>query len=157
LNIYRNDSKDFWNSDGIQILSPSKTLVNKANESGEYNHLSYVLMINYKGYRVLLGGDATIEAWSEIYEELGASALKANLFLAPHHGSKYNVNKDVFTHIAPDYVVASVIKKVDYDYDYYSKLASKEVLSTKYYGNISFHINDFGNVENIYVEKNADK
>ena len=157
LNVYRNESKDFWNTDNIQILSPSKSLVNKANETGEYNHLSYVLMINYKGYKILIGGDATIEAWDEIYEEVGAGVLKANLFLAPHHGSTHSVNKDVFKHIAPEYVVVSVIRKVEYDRDYYASLAKKGVLSTKHYGNIGFYINDLGKIEKITVEKNADK
>lgn len=157
LFLYRNGTGDYWNGDGIKILSPSKSLVKKANESGEYNHLSYVLSVNYNGYKILIGGDATIAAWNEIEEELGSSILKADLFLAPHHGSKHNINKEVFKHIDPDYVVVSVIRGVDYDYNYYSTLAKKRVLSTKYYGNITFHINNKGNVENIYVEKNGDK
>ncbi|KAA6321187.1 hypothetical protein EZS27_029136 [termite gut metagenome] len=157
LFLHRNDSGEYWNTDNIRILSPSSTLIKKGNETGEYNHLSYVLMINYKGCKILLGGDTTIEAWDEIYKELGADALKANIFLAPHHGSKYNVNRDVFKYINPDYVVASVICKVDYDYNYYSELANQKVLSTKYYGNINFDISDKGLIENIYVEKNAGK
>jgi beta-lactamase superfamily II metal-dependent hydrolase len=75
--------------------------------------------------------------------------------LAPHHGSTYNVNKEVFQHIDPKYVVVSVIKNVDYDYAYYSTLAKTQVLSTKHFGNISFHIDDKGKIEKIYVEKNA--
>jgi competence protein ComEC len=157
LFLYRNGTGDYWNSDGIKILSPSKTLVKKANDSGEYNHLSYVLSVNYNGYKILFGGDATVAAWNDIKDNVNAEDLKANLFLAPHHGSTHNVNKDVFDIIDPDYVVASVIKKVDYDYAYYSGLANKQVLSTKHYGNISFHINDQGKVEHIYVEKNAGK
>jgi hypothetical protein len=49
----------------------------------------------------------------------------------------------------------SVIKNVDYDYAYYSTLAKTQVLSTKHFGNISFHIDDKGKIEKIYVEKNA--
>ncbi|MDX2245694.1 MAG: MBL fold metallo-hydrolase [Bacteroidia bacterium] len=156
LFLYRNSSADFWNTDNIQILSPSKSLVKLANEKGEYNHLSYVLMIEYKGVKILLGGDATIEAWNEIYEECGKSALKADIFLAPHHGSKHNVNDDVFQHIKPDWVIASVLKGVDYDYQYYNKLAKNKALSTKHYGNISIEIKDDGNYQ-VYVAKNADK
>jgi beta-lactamase superfamily II metal-dependent hydrolase len=155
LNLYRNGSGDYWNSDNIKILSPSKALVKKANDSGEYNHLSYVIAINYNGTKILLGGDATIAAWNEIFEEIGKDALKADIFLAPHHGSTYNVNKEVFQHIDPKYVVVSVIKNVDYDYAYYSTLAKTQVLSTKHFGNISFHIDDKGKIEKIYVEKNA--
>jgi competence protein ComEC len=155
LKLYRNGTGDFWNSDNIKILSPSHTLVKKANETGIYNHSSYVISINYNGTKILLGGDATIEAWSEIYEELGAEALKADIFLAPHHGSKYNVNKEVFKHIAPTYIVVSVINKVEYDYASYSALTKHSVLSTKHYGNISFHIADTRKIEKIFVERNA--
>jgi len=157
LSLYRNSTGDYWNEDGIKILSPSKSLVEKANDSGEYNHLSYVLSINYNGYKILLGGDATVAAWNNIYANVDTKDLKADLFLAPHHGSKHNVNKDVFKAIDPDYVVVSVIRKVDYDYDYYSRLAKKEVLSTKHYGTISFHINKKGKIKQIIVEKNAEK
>lgn len=156
INLYRNSNGDYWNSDNIKILSPSKALVKKANDSGEYNHLSYVISINYNGTKILLGGDATIAAWDEILAELGEDELKADIFLAPHHGSSYNVNKEVFKHIAPKHVVVSVIKGVDYDYTYYNTLAKNKVLSTKHYGNISFHIDDNGKIEHIYVEKNAD-
>jgi beta-lactamase superfamily II metal-dependent hydrolase len=156
LFLYRNSNGDYWNSDNIKILSPSKALVKKANESGIYNHLSYVISINYKGTKILLGGDATIAAWDEILEELGKEELKADIFLAPHHGSKYNVNKEVFKHIDPKHVVVSVIKGVDYDYEYYNTLAKNKVISTKHYGNISFHIANNGKIEHIYVEKNAD-
>ena len=156
LNLYRNSIGNYWNSDNIKILSPSKALVKKANEGGEYNHLSYVISINFNGTKILLGGDATTEAWDEILSELGEDELKADIFLAPHHGSKYNVNKNVFNHIEPKYEVVSVIKSVDYDYDYYNTLARKQVLSTKHNGNITFHVNDNGKIENIYLEKNID-
>lgn len=157
LFLYRNGSGDYWNGDGIKILSPSKSLVKKANETGEYNHLSYVLSINYNGFKILTGGDATVAAWDDIRENISKEDLKADLFLAPHHGSTHNVNKEVFEDIDPEYIVISVIRKVDYDYAYYSGLANKKILTTKHYGTISFHINDQGKIEHIYVAKNAGK
>jgi len=157
LKILRNESKDFWNKDNITVLSPSKELIELSNnaaetDSNKYNHLSYVLRIDYAGIKVLFGGDATIEVWDNILEKCGKEALKADIFLAPHHGSKNNVNEDVFKHIAPDYVIVSVDQGVKYDYDYYSKFAKENVLSTKYYGNIVLTINNDGKYE-INVEK----
>jgi beta-lactamase superfamily II metal-dependent hydrolase len=46
----------------------------------------------------------------------GAAVLKADVFVAPHHGSKYNVNQTVFKDIASDFVIVSVPNGVDYDY-----------------------------------------
>ncbi len=115
-------------------MSPSASLVKLANDKEEYNHLSYVLRIEYAGVKVILGGDASKEAWDEIYKHYKDEFLKADVFLAPHHGSATNVHKDAFEAIDPDYVIGSVAEGVDYDYDYYSKLAKKKALSTKYYG-----------------------
>lgn len=155
LFLYQNsESECCWTQDGITILSPTEKLVELANETGEYNHLSYVLMVTYSNLRVLIGGDATIEAWDEIFEKFGVDGLRANIFLAPHHGSKNNINKDVFENINPDYVIVSVAEGVDYDYNYYNKLAKKSVLSTKYYGTITLEIRPNGKYQ-IFVERNA--
>jgi competence protein ComEC len=146
-----------WTQDNIKILSPSSSLVKLANESGDYHHLSYVLMTEHSGFKVLFGGDASIEAWDDILEKLGPESLKANIFVAPHHGSKNNVHKEAFKAVDPDYVIVSVMEGKDYDYDTYKNLAKKEVLSTKYYGTIRFEINDDGKISKIFVERNADK
>lgn len=155
LQLYRGATSDCcWTQDNISILSPSSSLVKLANEEEEYNHLSYVLRVEYAGVKVILGGDASKEAWDEIYKHYKGEFLKADVFLAPHHGSTYNVHKDAFETIEPDYVIVSVAEGVDYDYDYYKGLANKMVLSTKYYGTIRLEIKDDGNYS-LYVEKNA--
>ena len=157
LQLHRDDTAECcWTQDGITILSPSPSLVRLANESEEYNHLSYVLRIEYAGVKVILGGDASKEAWDEIYKHYKNDFLKADILLAPHHGSSKNIHKDAFNAIAPDYVFVSVAEGVDYDYKYYGGLAKKEVLSTKYYGTIRVEIKDDGKYLPIIVEKNAD-
>ncbi len=141
-----------WVQDKIRILSPTDKLVKLANETDEYNHLSYVLRVEHAGKILLLGGDATSEAWDEIYDTCGAGPLAADIFLAPHHGSASNVNKDVFEHISPDYVIVSVARGVDYDYDFYNGLAKEKVLSTKAYGTMRVEIKDEGTYT-IYPER----
>jgi len=155
LQLYRDATSECcWTQDGISILSPSASLVKLAHDKEEYNHLSYVLRIEYAGVKVILGGDASKEAWDEIYKHYKDEFLKADVFLAPHHGSADNVHEDAFKAIDPDYVIVSVAEGVDYDYDYYSELAKKKALSTKYYGTMRLEIKDDGNYE-IYVERNA--
>lgn len=159
LKISRKESKDFWNKDNITVLSPSSDLIKLSKEaadtdSDKYNHLSYVFMVNYCGVRILFGGDATIAAWDSILKNCGKESLKADIFLAPHHGSKNNFNEEVFKHIAPDYVVVSVDRGVEYDYKSYEALAKKLVLSTKHYGTIKFTIEKNGTYK-ITVDKNA--
>lgn len=132
--------KSYWKEDRIKILSPSAELIKHANKTEEYNHGSYVLMIEHEGIRVLLGGDATKEAWREILKNHGKAALKADVFLAPHHGSPDNVEMDVFKHIAPQYVVVSDHRGHSYDYSSYNSLAPEKVYSTKHYGNIELTV-----------------
>ena len=109
LTLRRSETSDCcWVEDGIEILSPSTEMEKLAEEKSEYNHLSYVLMVKYAGVKILLGGDATKEAWEEILKEFGAKNLKADIFLAPHHGSENNIHEDAFNAIAPDYVIVSV-------------------------------------------------
>jgi len=159
LKLYRDATSECcWTQDGITILSPSSSLVELANKSKEYNHLSYVLRIEYAGVKVILGGDASKEAWDEIYKHYKNKNkfLKADILLAPHHGSSKNIHEDAFNAIAPDYVFVSVAKGVDYDYEYYNRLAKKKVLSTKYYGTMRVEIKDDGEYLPIIVEKNAD-
>lgn len=153
LFIYQNDSqKKYWKEDGVKVLAPSKKMLSKANKTGEYNHCSYVLKIEYEGIKVLLGGDATKESWRDIFEYYGSEELKANVFLAPHHGSPENIEKDVFTHIAPQYVVVSDHRGHSYDYSYYNNLATEQVYSTKNFGNITLEVSSQEKV--IYTEKN---
>lgn len=164
LKLYRDDTSAecCWTQDDIQILSPSPHLTKLSKETKEgnpdkYNHISYVLRIEYLGIVILIGGDATKAAWQDIYDHYRMKnkldLLKADIFLAPHHGSENNINEDVFDLINPDYVVVSVHRGKDYAYNYYNKLANKKVYSTKYHGNISVVISNDN--KTITPEKNG--
>lgn len=136
LQLLRETSSDCcWEKDGIRILSPTKGLIKKAKETEDYHHSSHVLMLEHNSVKILFGGEASVEAWDDIYSFYG-DYLKCNVFLAPHHGSKNNVNKEVFDKIDPEFVVVSVAWDIEYDYDYYSSIATKGVLATKSRGNI---------------------
>ncbi len=151
------DQKCCFVGDGITVLSPSYKMLKESKDapdgdSEKYHHLSYVLMIEYSGLRVLLGGDASKKAWDDILEEWGEDALKANIFLAPHHGSKNNVNEEVFKHIKPDYVIVSVDEGTTYAYNYYNSIST--VLTTKHYGTIKVRLQSNGKYTK-YLEKNG--
>lgn len=163
LKLFRDATSECcWTQDDIQILSPSQQLTKLSKETKEgnsdkYNHISYVLRIEYLGIVILLGGDATKAAWQDIFDHYNAKnkldLLKADIFLAPHHGSENNINKDVFEYINPDFVVVSVHRGKDYAYDYYNSLANKQVYSTKHHGNISVEVSD--DRKTITPEKNG--
>ena len=76
----------------IFALSPSEELVADANKSGEWNTLSYVILLRFGPFKLLLGGDASDIAWQDLYEwtEKDIDARKVmkgiTVFKASHHG-----------------------------------------------------------------------
>ena len=153
--LHSTEPRSYWKEDGIKILSPSPNMIKLAKKTDEYNHGSYVLMIEHEGIRILLGGDATKDAWRQILHNHGKEALKADVFLAPHHGSPNNVEKDVFKHIAPEFVIVSDHRGHKYNYSYYNSLATKQVYSTKHFGNIHLSVSSSGGT--IQTEKHNDE
>jgi len=127
-----------WVQDNIRVLSPSEELATIANKNEDWNISSYVFMVDYQEKKILLGGDATQETWSDIIENYDDSYLESDIFLAPHHGSKNNISTDILDTIKPRLVIVSVAKGVDYDRETYSRYGV--VLSSKHYGNIQVKI-----------------
>jgi len=123
-----------WVQDNIRILSPSNKLIDEANKKEDWNLSSYIFMLEYKGVKILFGGDASIEVWQDIIKKYGKDYLKSDVLLAPHHGSENNISKEILDIIKPRLVVVSVASGVDYARELYSQYG--RVLSTKFYGNI---------------------
>lgn len=145
LRIHRDQTADCcWVEDGIQILSPSRELVADANDTEDYHHLSYVLKVTYANRSVILGGDASKKVWGDILEYYGEDGVKADVLLAPHHGSIHNFHKEAMEAMAPDYIIVSVAVGTDYAYDEYNRIG--KVLSTKWYGNIVMTISTLGHI-----------
>ncbi len=141
----RNGTADCcWVQDGIKILSPSEELIKNAEDNGEYDHLSYVLQITYKGMKAMLTGDASKVALDDILTNYEANELQSSILLAPGHGSKNHVSKDFLEAVKPRLTIVSVAEGVDYDYETYKNYG--RVLSTKHYGNIWVKIKDDGGI-----------
>lgn len=68
------------------------------DDHSKANGSSIAFMLDYKGVRVLLAGDAHEDLLVESLEKLGATAanpMKLNAFKIPHHGSKYNISNEL--------------------------------------------------------------
>lgn len=74
--------------DSIKILSPTQELVEEANESGDYNDCSYVILFEGEGGKVLFCGDAHDKTWEYILDEYETLVGNIDLLMAPHHGRK---------------------------------------------------------------------
>lgn len=91
---------DKWNWDGVnfQFIYPSQERLGLNNDS------SCVLKVSAGDHTVLLTGD--IEKYAENYlYKLDHELLKANIIIAPHHGSKTSAENDFLNAVHPQYVI----------------------------------------------------
>ncbi len=100
----RKNAKHFYrgdvarpNGDGdyvysLYVVSPAKRLVADANETEAWNAMSYVLLLDYAGFKLLLGGDTTDSVWQQIFEStrkeawLRSALSEVTVFKVSHHG-----------------------------------------------------------------------
>jgi beta-lactamase superfamily II metal-dependent hydrolase len=74
--------------DGIQILAPTKELVENANRSKNFNECSYVLLYRAHNHKILFGGDSDDATWDYILENHSDDVADIDILIAPHHGRK---------------------------------------------------------------------
>ena len=91
LTLYDNESNLYWNEDRLHILSPNPGLVQRANESGDYNDASYVILFTppRKGggvWKIIFAGDSDDHSWDHILANHGAAVSNVDILFAPHHG-----------------------------------------------------------------------
>lgn len=76
----------YWNDDGLFVLAPTPDLISAANECGEWNDSSYVLLYKTAGLKIVISGDSHDETWAHILENHAGRIKNVDLLLAPHHG-----------------------------------------------------------------------
>jgi beta-lactamase superfamily II metal-dependent hydrolase len=72
--------------DGLHILAPTQKLIDEANECGDYNDCSYVILYRTHEYRIIFGGDSHDRTWEHVLATHGDDIGNINLLIAPHHG-----------------------------------------------------------------------
>jgi len=98
----------------IYVVNPSKYLLDEGNESEDWNLLSYIILIEYEGLKILLGGDASDAAWESVYNwtTKNAEAEKllsgVTIFKASHHGKNSSYcGTEILDLITPQKIVIS--------------------------------------------------
>ena len=136
LKLGRGASGNYHTEDGIFILSPTKELEQLAEDNGNYNISSYVLLIKYGACKIILGGDAEEATWKNIYFNYTDEFLSSTLLKASHHGRKSGYYQPVLKAISPKYTIVSVGKKPETDVSHLYAQYS-DVFSTRYHGTIT--------------------
>lgn len=87
----------------IKLLWPAPQ-INDGNNISD-NDKSLVMMIEYAGRQILLCSDIEKFAQEKILQLY--PGLKADVLIAPHHGSTKTLNQNFITGLAPDVVICS--------------------------------------------------
>lgn len=87
----------FWNCDNddktgdgdyISIVAPDETLIASANDDGDINDASYVIVYRSSAGRVIFAGDSNDKTWEYILANHKGLVSDAAVLFAPHHGRK---------------------------------------------------------------------
>lgn len=85
-NVYFNKDSAGGTGDNLYVLSPTKSLIDTANSSDDYNDCSYVLLYKPFGWKVLFCGDSHNETWKHVIGEYKDDVSNVDILIAPHHG-----------------------------------------------------------------------
>src|SRR6266404_4227365 len=87
--------------DGLSILAPDPKLVEAANNNGDVNDASYVILYRSAGRRILIPGDAHDETWDYVIKHYRKAEENCSVLFAPHHGRKSGRKFDFLDVVKP--------------------------------------------------------
>ena len=137
----KGEQRDFWQQDGINILAPNAEILKDATEP---NTMSYVLLIKYGSFKVVLGADANVATWEYLVKSYPEELKGITVLKAAHHGRDSGYHQEAVKLMSPQLTVVSVGKKPENDASSKYRQYSKNVLSTRWYGNVTITLNPDG-------------
>lgn len=118
--------------DYIQILSPTKDLIEEAIEKDDYNISSYVILYNIQGIKILFCGDATKRTMEHLIENHSKDVVNIDVLVAPHHGRKGGYDDfSYLNQLSPKFVVAQDVNDDFIDSEIYKKYGINELLLSR--------------------------
>ncbi|MDR2654696.1 MAG: MBL fold metallo-hydrolase [Oscillospiraceae bacterium] len=123
----------------LEVLGPVSTY-------NEINNMSVVSMITFGARRVLVTGDAEKAAERAV---IGLNIdLKADIYIAGHHGSSTASTQELLDKVKPSYVAISCGLDNKYGHPHKETIQKLEAMKIPYYrtdlnGNIEFIISDY--------------
>ena len=115
--IFYNQDDDGGYGDFLQILCPTQGLIDDANESGNYNDASYVILYNEAGRKILFTGDSEDYEWDVLLERHEEELRNIDVLIAPHHGRKSGGNDEFLDVLKPKLTLFGNAKSKDLNYD----------------------------------------
>lgn len=84
----RDDEQGNGYGDYLSITSPDDELIKLANDNGDINDASYVIVYRSSGGNIIFPGDSNDKTWSYILDNHKELVSNAAVLFAPHHGRK---------------------------------------------------------------------
>lgn len=104
-------------ADGLYILAPTQDLIDEANDTGEYNDCSYVILYIVNGKKIVFSGDSAEKTWDYILENHKDDVTDIDVLIAPHHGRKTGGNRDYLDVLNPKLTLFGNAKSEYLDYN----------------------------------------
>lgn len=80
------DDQGNGNGDYIHIASPNDKLINQANDCGDINDASYVIVYFSDAGKIIFSGDSNNKTWEYVLDKHRDLVSDAGVLFAPHHG-----------------------------------------------------------------------
>lgn len=139
LNLYAGAEGQYYNSnengegggDGLSILAPTKSLVSEANETGEYNDCSYVILYKTGNKKIIFAGDSAKKTWDYILENHRNEVENVDLLIAPHHGRKTGGNDEYLDVLKPKLTLFGNAKSEYLDYSAWNNRGLEKITNNQ--------------------------
>ena len=83
---FANDGDPDGRGDCLDVLAPTPSLIQAANDNGDSNDASYVLVYRTCGGKIVFPGDAHDDTWNHVITEYADKVANCSVLIAPHHG-----------------------------------------------------------------------
>lgn len=115
----------------IDILMPFDSLLGQTEEN--VNNSSIVLLLDIKGTKILLSGDAELEEETIIIDRYSELISNANIkiFKAGHHGSRTSNTLELLKLIQPEFMVISAGESNSYGHPHFETIQKANSLGIK--------------------------
>ncbi len=149
---YANEDDNGGGGDGLMILAPSKELIDDANESGDFNDCSYVLLYQTGGFKIIFSGDSHDATWEHILEHHSNLVSGCDVLIAPHHGRDSGRSWDFLDVLKPQLTLFGIANSDHLAYGAWTSRGLFKITNNQA-GNVVLDVD--GNVMNVYVENDT--
>lgn len=127
--------------DYLQVLAPTKELIKTANDIGDWNDSSYVILYHIHGFKVLFCGDADMKTINHLLRDHKKDVANIDVLIAPHHGRDSDKDFAFLDVMCPQLTLFGNAKSKHLAYDKWNSRGLKHITSNQA-GNILIEFKD---------------